>query len=44
MVRPKKGWLFENSRAHLDEWVCIRISVDEGEDIIDVGRRVRLIM
>jgi hypothetical protein len=44
MVHPKQGWVFENSGAHLDEWVCIEISVDEWEDIIDVGKRVRLIM
>jgi hypothetical protein len=44
MVCPKKGWVFENVGAHLDEWVSIRISVDEREDIIDVGIRVRLIM
>ena len=43
-VPRKDGCLGENSGAHIDEWVCIGISVDKGEDIINVGRRVRLIM
>jgi hypothetical protein len=44
MVSSYQGWIFENLGPHIDEWVCLRISVDERENVIDVGRRVRLIM
>ena len=44
MVFPYKGWVFENFGTHLDEWVGIGISVEKGQDTIDVGGRVGLVM
>ena len=44
MVCTQQGWVFENSETDFDEWVSLRISVNKGQDIIDVGGRARLIM